>query len=583
MQSLFWIYGSLNLLAALLFGLVAGKWWAGSQRKISMVAASLAAVGFSVFMLGHVDPASIPIDWITPLQEGRSQKNIEQIFGSAAHARTNYHFFVHLFAGDHGIRGVVRMNLWLFGLALLLFWTIARHMLDTVWGATLALLLPGLNLVAVHLPLSPQPSALIALYMGMVFAAGALFEKKMKRQEGQTWLPLSLLAVLGVLLAGTRQELALIPFTALGLACLRLWFGDDKLDQVPRLIGRGLLWFLRSPWPWLLLGFRLLPQFIHSHFRWGLRAFEPFNLSPLTLPFVMHQLLFPFSVCLLVALGAVYSLRNWRVHLLLPVSLLVVYRAYYEAACSIHYELLRYLGYLLIPIAFLALVGLLEFRRILERFGLASRWLSLAPLLLILFTDVSPTSVIERYPFIDAGESEINYHIPLTRDTQRETRLVLKAVEAYPHCQIVSKVARSERYRPGTKETFHYFVINNPNRPRSRTIQAATAREAAAQLEPNSCKLYYRSLDCNLLGVEELCEEPFLMERPVMEERFARNQYNNPAERGATLPVVTLGLYEIDMREDSGPSQGAETAEDSQFSAAPEGALPLARGISAQD
>lgn len=544
-----WFHGGLNFLAFFLFTLVAVLWWPYSKRRGAIVFTAIASLAFTWGIFHFLDPTDIPIDWVTPLQEGRSQKNILQVFGSAAHAKSNYRFFITTLVGEDGIRSTLRMNFWLFGLSLLLYWCIARHLLQSFWSTIPALLIPVFNLVGVHLPLSAQPAALIGLYLSMAFVAGGLFEKLFTQEPSKrsfTWVPLLLLGILGVLLTKTRPELGLIPFSALGMALLRLHFGDEKLSHF---LSAFLRWghrLLKTPWIWALLLLNLLTDHVRQPVAWGLKAIEPLNLSPLTLPFVMMDLLFPFAVSVLFILGIVYSTRHWKAHLLLPLSTLVVYRAYYEAACSVHFELMRYLGYLLAPISILALLGVLELKHIFHRLGLGSRWRSLAFLALLLSGDLSSRPTTEHAAFIDSGESDLSYRFPLSRDIQRETRFVLKAVEDFPDCLILAKTSKQRRYRDGQKEVFHYLAFGGPYQQSTKTFEAETVLDALAQARPSSCNFFYRSLDCNLVGAEQACEETNLRPRPVREERFPRNQYNNPYENGATLPVVTLGLYEID-------------------------------------
>lgn len=538
----------LNASALGLFAFVAWQWMLVGRRKWAILfAAVLTTVGTACVFL-FFDPALIPIDAITPLQEGRSAKNVQQLYGTAAHAGANHRFLVHLFAdGAIDLRDTVRMNLWLSGLNVLFFWVVAHHVLKQWW---MALLLTGLllsNPLAFHVALSGQSAAAIGLYLLMLVAAAGLLGRRKDVSAPAFVASFALIATVTVLLGHTRLEIALFGLVALAAAWLRMRVGDEELLLLARAELRRISALILSRWFWvfaavLLALWRLNPT--TASVRWARAMLHPFNLTFLTLPNQLLNLFFPLTFVFLFLLGLWHVTRNWQTFLLLPVSLIGLYKAFYSAACN-DYELFRYLSYLFMPMAFTALFGCRESMYLAAKLRFDRHWPRVAVVLLVFSQGAMTLKGQHQHVFLKFGVSEATYQFPISRDLQKEVRFLLRAKEKYPQCLFVARVASKDRMeRPGEELKYKYLLFGGGLPHAMAVPDAATLDEALSVAPPSSCAFLYRSLDCNFAHSNG-CEDVFQGRIATEELVFARSHYNNVLERGMTFPVVRLQLFAL--------------------------------------
>lgn len=545
----------LNLAALALFVFVAWQWTIVGHRRGSILLAAGLAVAGTVGVFLFFDPALIPIDWITILHEGRSGKNVQQLYGTAAHTGKNHAFLVHLFAeGRVTLRDTVRMNLWLSGLNVLFFWVVARHVFKHWWAALLALMLLVANPTAIYTAVSELPSASIGLYLLMLFAAVGLLERRQELTNVAVAAAFALMATLTILLGQTRLEVSIFGLTAVAVAWMRMRVGDESLSAFGREVFRRILALIASRWVWVVaLASFALNRLSTRDANFFLPALNPLELRFLTLPIQLFDLFFPLAVIACFIFGFLYTARRWLTFFALPVGLTALYETYYGVACN-HFELLRYASYLLVPVAGTALFGWRESLHWATRLGLGRYWVRIAALLVLFSYGTVPLRGRYQQAFKEIGFSETTAHFPLAFDMQREVRFLISAQERHPECLFVASVARVGRLEPaGEKVDFKYLVFGGHLSRPVRVLDAVTPEDALATTAPAPCAFLYRSLDCNLARSDG-CKDMTAGRTPAEELVFPRNHYNNVEERGVMVPVVRLALYElapVDERRDA--------------------------------
>src|SRR5689334_10220980 len=88
-----------------LLALVLGAWALQQPAvRVRVLAGSVCALLGGALVLALVAPADIPTGWITVLQEGRSTRNIQQLYGFGTHAGAGFAALVD-WVGGHGPSG----------------------------------------------------------------------------------------------------------------------------------------------------------------------------------------------------------------------------------------------------------------------------------------------------------------------------------------------------------------------------------------------------------------------------------------------------------------------------------------------
>src|SRR5262245_52222802 len=124
--------------AIVLLAVVLGEWarQRPTVRARTIAGCACALLGGSLVLL-LVEPTDIPTGWITVLQEGRSARNVRQLYGLGTHAGPGFGALVALLGG-HGpttLPIVVRANLCLAVVNTLVFFFLASWVLRSWWAS----------------------------------------------------------------------------------------------------------------------------------------------------------------------------------------------------------------------------------------------------------------------------------------------------------------------------------------------------------------------------------------------------------------------------------------------------------------
>lgn len=490
----------------------------------------------------------VPIGWVTVLMEGRSVRNVRQLYGQGAHFGGGFSALIGLLS-DHDtttLPRLVRVNASLTLLNAVLFFALASAVLRSWWaGLAFALGYVG-NLNTLHAAFSETPAALWTthLFLGAVAAAAA--GDAVGAARG--WLAVAALAVLAGLAASLRPELLVIGAPAAALAALRQLGGEGALRAGARSLGAATRAVLAGRLSILLLVAAALigVQFLPWMGRWSytIDGLAPLNMSFLLLPQKLGMFL-PVGVLALFALGMVHTTRHWLACGLVSVTLVTLFKIYASATQG-SFEWFRYLTFIT-PVAFVvALFGFPELADWARRWAWPPWWRRAALLLLALsmtaWQPLGPREFFGRRQELPGLASAAPL---LARNQQTEVRYLLDLVARYPDCVLLLKRRLAET-TDGAQAASHWIAFGAPL---PRHVEMANAGEdlerVARQLAPEArCVLFYRGLDCSLVDGDDCRFET--EGRVVVEERVLDNlEYNDVDSYGAHRAVIRLGVYAV--------------------------------------
>src|SRR6185369_8501621 len=139
----------------------------------------------------------------------------------------------------------------------------------------------------------------------------------------------------------------------------------------------------------------------------------------------------------------------------------------------------------------------------------------------------------------------------LARNQQTEVRYLLDLVDRYPRCVFVAKTARAD-FRSDTKSGYRWSAFGKlVPELREKDDAGASAEQMAGDLAPQSpCVLFYRSMDCDLVGLDDCRRETD--GKVPLEERVLENlPYSEIYEYGAHRPEIRLAVYPVVVRDPS--------------------------------
>jgi hypothetical protein len=554
-----------NALALALLALALAGW----ARRDELVRRHAFAGGASVALAIAAswmlfDRVQVPIGWVSVLMEGRSLRNIQQLYGECVHFGGGFYAFLTWLAG-HGagtLRAVVEWNLGLAAVNAVLFFILATHVLRSPWVAFPFALGYALNLNTVHAALSETPATgwATVFFLGCVAGSAIAAESAGPRLRRVALLALAALAALA---AWLRVELLAVGAPAVAAAAVRTLGWEAPARAAARAAGRALRSLLggRSAMYLAACGILIALEYLPlpGSAGWVLAGLRPFNLSFLTLPWTLGSFLSPSLVALIV-LGTVYALRRWTSFHLLPVGFLVLFKIYAAAGHGVFLERFRYATFLTPVALFLSLFGARQVVEWARQRAWPSWWKRVAGLLLL--TVFAPWQapwpkelLLRRHEL--PGLATPGFLLGLNQ--QSEVRYLLDLMARFPSCAFVAKVASSEMAW-GDRGTGRWVAFGAPVlRFRALSQGSASPEEAADQLGVGGgCVLYYQTLDCSLRGFEG-CERD-LEGRAALEERVLENlPYSDVEEYGAHRAEVRLGVYPVRRRElESGGAARAE-------------------------
>src|SRR5690349_8348614 len=113
--------------------------WAGAHpqvRRRAVIGAACLTLAV-VLLLVLFRPAQVPTGWITVLQEGRSLRNVRQLYGQTTHAGRGFQILVALLGGlgMTTLPVVVYLNICLAFANTIIFFFLASYVLQSWWGS----------------------------------------------------------------------------------------------------------------------------------------------------------------------------------------------------------------------------------------------------------------------------------------------------------------------------------------------------------------------------------------------------------------------------------------------------------------
>jgi hypothetical protein len=543
-----------NGLTLLLLGTALGGWareQAPARRRL--IAAGTAAVALAVVLgLALAGRVPVPIGWISVLMEGPTVRNVEQLYGQGAHVGAGFHLLAEWLAapGVGRLPAIVHGNVCMAVINAVLFLFLARAVLPSWWASLgMAAVYAG-NLNTLHADFSETPAVLWATHFWLGCIATAIVADTIHAARRVRWLALAALALLVALSALLRKELLLLgaPALAMGAACLLGW--DDAIRAAAGRAAALARALVTAPL-WLLIavvgGLAVLEliQWPGTEWAWLVSGLRPLNVSFLLLPSLLSVVL-PFGVVVLFVLGMVHGVRHWREFLLLPISMLVLFKIYANASHGVYFERLRYLTYLMPAVMFIALFGYRELADWAGRWAWPWWWKRIAILLLVasctVWQTAGPKEIYRRRQLL-AGLGTPSFL--LSWNQQTEVRYLLDLVRRYPDCVFLARSAQAVWVGDG-HSGYRWLIFGAPiDHYREIHDDGRTAEQvAAAEVPDAACVLLYRGLDCNLTAVDA-CDGD-LAARPALEERVFENlPYNDITEYGAHRAEIRLGVYRL--------------------------------------
>jgi hypothetical protein len=534
---------ALTLLVIILGG------WARCQPRVREIVPAIYGAAVLLFLFVLFTPSQVPTGWITVLMEGRGIRNIDQLYGRGAHFGTGYDMLIDSLTGHdaRSLPGIVRFNLCLTAANAIIFFLIARHVLGS-WVASGAFaLLYVVNLNTVHVALSEGAGALGASHFWCGAVAGAVIDDPRVSRRLRVCALFLLALVVG--LAGlVRNEWLLVGGPAVALAATRV-FGCEAAVQRAAAAGGGLVRSVVSG-PLLLfvlaslalLAVQCLPWM--GHLSYAIAALAPLNVSFVLLPMKLAVFL-PIGVIVLFILGVVHGARRWLASLLLPISSLILFKLYDSATRGI-FEGFRYLTFLTPIVFFLALFGFRELSGWAKRWEWPWWWRRPAVLLLAMTLSVWQVSgPAESFGRRHKVIGMVTPSLLLSRNQQTEVRYLLDLTARYPDCVFLTKTVVSGH--EGDERTGYRWTLFGLPLRSTRDLPAPVddPGQSARRLVPDApCLLFYRGLDCNLVGFDD-CDSEARGRSPLEERVFENLPYSDPRDYGVHRPEIHLAVYAI--------------------------------------
>ncbi|MCK6556218.1 DUF2079 domain-containing protein [Candidatus Binatia bacterium] len=540
-----------NATALVLLGAVLAGWARARPRLRLPLLVGVAGLGLGmVVVLSAFGPAQVETGWITVLQEGRSVRNIRQLYGGTTHVGSGFAALTAALAdpGVEALRAVVHFNLCLAAANALIFFLLATVVLRTWLGGLAFALGYVCNLNTLHAAFSETPAMLWTTYfwLGCV-AAGVVLDD----EHGSGRLRLLALLALGllvVLAASVRLEWLIIGFPAIAIGAARVLgmeapmrSGVAALGRVVRNVVAGPLWIFLVVVV-LLLGLQSLPS-------WGPAAYVVDGMAPLNMSFLLLPLklgvFLPIGFIVLFILGTIYTTRHWLRFCLLPIALLTLFKSY-SAAAQGNFEHFRYASFVVPGVFYVALFGFRELAEWAQRWTWPPWWRRVALLSLALSMTVwqplGPRELFGRRQRLPG----IADAIPLLAvNQQTEVRYLLDLVTRYPECVFLAKAPRSESV--GVEVAGARWAAFGAPLPYFREVpDAGMGLDAVArEIAPSTaCVLFYRSLDCSLVEFDGCRAET--EGRAAVEERVLENlPFSDIGSYGAHRAEVVLGVYPV--------------------------------------
>jgi hypothetical protein len=527
--------------------------WARQRPEVraQVLPAAICVAAAVALALLFFKPSQVPTGWITVLMEGRSIRNVQQLYGQGSHFGSGFQFFGDWLAGHDvtTLRAVVHANVILAIVNALLFFFLASYVLGSPFGGLLFALGYAANLNTLHAAFSETPAMLWTTHFLLACAAAALIDDAQAsfrlRCAAVAWLALL------VWLAGQlRSELLVIGVPAVGAAVVRTCGWESTLHRAGKAAVDFLLSVVRAPLPVFLIvaGALALLEFVRwpgDIWGWAIAGLRPLNLSFLTMYWTLGVFL-AFGFILLSALGLIHGLRRWSAFLLLPISFLVLLKVYASASHGVLFERLRYLAFLTPVAFFFALFGFHELSDWARRWAWPSWWKRPVVLFLVmtfaLWQPAGPKEIFRRRQQLPGVTTPAAL---LAWNQQTEVRYMLDLVARHPACAFVVKTAQMA-WIADRRIGYQWSAFGAPV-PQFRELPdtGEGLERVADQLAPAAgCVFYYRSLDCDLVDADG-CRSETQGRSPVELQVLENLPYSDITEYGGHGAELRLGVYPV--------------------------------------
>ena len=533
------------------------------RRWLPSAGLAVVALG-SLLAFGLTSRHAVPIDLLTPLQEGSGACTLERIHGSGAHAQPAFFAVMSFLMGDDDpdIRDHVRVNLWLTLVAATLMFGLVLEWVDRFGAAVAAVVLTFACSLALRAEFSGTPAALVwvQLLTGVVAIAVARDPAPALARARPVARALAVLAALMVV--ATRVELSVVVVPAVAVALLpaaQVGEAADALDL--RLRG----WVRAALRPRVVVGVVALGVVIEELVRavemplWLKTGLAAVNLVAPSSFDLGAAVIGPWSWPILGvgAVGVLATLGRPVRWALLPWTLAALARVYGRAAHGSGYELQRYAAHVLPLLTLLVIEGwcVVERWSCERRWPAPWRWLALAFVCMsVRWPSVQGTSRAWLRDGAPGNRGEVMSVFPLNRAPQQEVRWLLRSVDAEPGCVFVAHVASNVDDGRWAWKAF--------GRPVGRVLTAPpetlTAQQAADSAAPGaSCVRLYQGIDCALERGQAMCAEDARGLRRLAETHLDVAVYSDPDEYGDLSDTARLAIYDLRSVAEPPPSHAA--------------------------
>lgn len=500
----------------------------------------LVGVLWAVVAFVLLSPELIPVDLITVLHEGRSDRSIAALYANGAHSLPSHNLVLRLLADGHtDIRDAVRLNLVVTGLNAWLLGLLGAR-LGRRWSV-------GIVAAGLFLASPPIMNAAVSTYGAPLATLCFLLGLPALERLSRSAAPLAVrveafvhaLAWFG--LAGlTRREwqLSVLLLTVLGALCL-LW-EHSRSPRARAFVQRALSSFAVRAALLVVLVVAFFVGIGQDHqVRWIASALNPLAPLLLRLPTQAAMLCVPLGVVALAVVGGAGLVRLGPVGWLGPLLVAGLFKLFTLAGHDVEFEYLRYFTSLVGPLLLLAAFGW----RVVEQAVSGWRLHTVGVLLAVVSVAApwmpSPASWLHT-------EDEVRW--PLGRNKQKEVRLLVKAVEAEPHCLFVSRLVEDDAVRVSNWQfAFYGAGLNNVVALPEDTEAEAPLQAALARMDHHfaRCIRVFRSLDCNLKEADCSHVEEGL--ELAQEWKWPTREYSDPDEYGPWRDEIRLAVYRVEL------------------------------------
>lgn len=540
-----------NALALGLLGVVLAGWARAQPRlRAPLVAGAVClGLGFAVVLLVF-GPAQLDLGWITVLQEGRSIRNVRQLYGGTTHVGSGFQALTLWLAepGVETLRAVVHFNVCLAGVNTLLLFLLATVVLGSWWGGFAFALGYACNLNTLHAAFSETPAMLWSTYFWLGCIAGGVIADEAHASRGLRLMALLALVLLAGLAAMVRVEWLILGAPAVFLGAVQVCGGEPAVRALVSDVGRFVGAILAGP-AWIFLLPVVVLFVLQGLPVWGPGAYVVEGIAPLNMAFLFLPLklgmFLPVGFIILFGLGMIYTTRHWVAFCLLPITLLTLFKSY-SAAAQGNFEHFRYMSFVLPGVFFVALFGFRELSEWAQRRAWPRWWRRVALLLIVLsMTAWQPGGPRELFGRRQQLPGIVDAVPLLALNQQTEVRYVLDLVRRYPDCVFLIKAPVAESVGvPQGGVRWAAFGAPLPFLREMRDIGVELDEVVRALAPDAACVYFYRSLDCSLLDFEGCSGET--VGRVAIEERVLENlPFSDISSYGGHRAEIRLGVYPV--------------------------------------